>query len=147
MAQYVAQLDAAVPVAHARHVKVTNGGLTSDPVALLTWEDLRRRGLDARADRFAARVFSTPAQVWILRDLRARPFRGLSRPALQAAWDRAKQLIPAFQASRMDYVNFHWYHDDSGTLFGKRSNAADERAEIRQRNRASAQLQGRPTGE
>jgi hypothetical protein len=116
MSQYVAQLNAAVPVAHARNVKVTNGGLTSDPVALLTWRDLERRGLGARADRFAARVFSTPAQAWILRDLRARPFQGLSRPQLQAAWDRAEQLIRAFRASRMDYVNFHWYHDDSRTL-------------------------------
>jgi hypothetical protein len=116
MPQYVAQLNATVPVAHARGVKVTNGGLTSDPVALLTWQDLVVHGHAARADRFAALAFSTPGQAWILRDLRAKPFKGLSRPALQAAWDRAKQLIPAFRASHMDYVNFHWYHDESRAL-------------------------------
>jgi len=116
MPQYVAQLNAAVSVAHRRGIKVTNGGLTSEPVALLTWDDLRRHGHAAEADRFAARAFSDPNDRWILRDLRAKPFRGLRRAALQAGWDRARQLIPAFRASHMDYVNFHWYHHDARAL-------------------------------
>jgi hypothetical protein len=114
MSDYVNELNATVEVAHARHVKVTNGGITSQPAALLTWQDYKDHGRDAAADDFAARAFAaSPA---VLRDLRAQPFKGLSNASLQAAWDRAKQLIPAFRQSAMDYVNFHWYIDDSRAL-------------------------------
>jgi hypothetical protein len=45
-----------------------------------------------------------------------KPFAGLRRQTLQTAWDKAKELIPAFRRSRMDYVNFHWYFDDDRSL-------------------------------
>jgi hypothetical protein len=114
MADYVNQLNATVEAAHLRHVRVTNGGITSSPTALLTWQDYKDRGLDAQADDFAVRVFSD--QPRILNALRAEPFAGLPSASLQAAWDRAKQLIPAYRQSAMDWVNFHWYEDDSQAL-------------------------------
>jgi hypothetical protein len=114
MSDYINELNATVEVAHARNVKVTNGGITSSPVALLTWQDFKERGLDAAADDFAVRVFGD--QPRILQDLRTEPFAGLRSASLQAAWDRAKQLIPMFRQSRMDYVNFHWYEDNSQAL-------------------------------
>jgi hypothetical protein len=114
MSDYVNQLNATVEAAHPRGIRVTNGGITSSPTALLTWQDYKRRGLDAKADDFAVRVFSD--QPRILRALRAEPFVGLPSASLQAAWDRAKQLIPAYRQSGMDYVNFHWYEDDSKAL-------------------------------
>lgn len=116
MARYVAELNAAVTVAHRRGLRVTNGGITTRALALLVWEDYRKRGLFAQADDFAGRVFTEPTDRATLRDLRRRPFRGLSRERLQAAWDRARQLIPAFRRSRMDYVNFHWYRADDRAL-------------------------------
>ena len=114
MQDYVNELNATVEAAHARDIKVTNGGITSSPLALLTWQDLEDRGLDAEADDFAARVFGD--QPAVLQDLRREPFIGLRSQSLQGAWDRAKELIPAFRQSAMDYVNFHWYDDDSRAL-------------------------------
>jgi hypothetical protein len=114
MSDYMNELNATVEVAHARKIKVTNGGITSSPLALLTWQDFKDRGLDAAADDFAVRVFSD--QPRILQDLRTEPFAGLRSESLQAAWDRAKQLIPMFRQSAMDYVNFHWYEDNSQAL-------------------------------
>jgi hypothetical protein len=116
MGQYVRELNAAVEVGHARRIAVTNGGITARPAALLTWQDYRDRGLVARADDFARRAFSRASDLWIQQDLLRKPFTGLRRQTLQAAWDKAKQLVPAFRRSRMDYVNFHWYIDDDGAL-------------------------------
>ena len=116
MAQYRAELDAAVEVGHAHGVKVTDGAITSDPLALLTWQDYKDRGLDAQADDFAARAFAAPAKAWILRDLRKVPFTGLSRASLQTSWDKAKQLVPLLAGSAADFVDFHWYIDDDQAL-------------------------------
>ena len=91
MADYVNELNATVDVAHARGLKVTNGGITSAPTALLTWQDYINRGLPAKADDLAVRVFGDKPQV--LRDLRAQPFTGLRNQSLQGAWDRAAELI------------------------------------------------------
>lgn len=114
MQEYLEELDAAIEVAHARGVKVTNGGITSDPVALMTWQDYMDRGMEAQAMDYARRAFAD--QPWIIRDLSKRPFTGLSRAGAQAAWDKAKELIPAYATNDMDYVDFHWYHDDPTTL-------------------------------
>jgi hypothetical protein len=116
MTQYLGELDAAVAVAHARGIEVTNGGITGRPLALLTWQHYRNRGLEARADDFARRTFTRPQDAGVLQDLLRRPFTGLRRQPLQAAWDRASELVAAFRASRMDYVNFHWYFDDDRSL-------------------------------
>jgi hypothetical protein len=116
MAQYAAELEAAVRVGHARGIPVTNGGITARPLALLTWQAYRERGQQARADDFARRAFSRAGDRWIQQDLLRRPFQGLRRQTLQTAWDKAKALIPAFRRSRMDYVNFHWYIDDHRAL-------------------------------
>ncbi len=116
MSQYLAELDAATEVAHARGLKVTNGGITSTPAALLTWQDYEDRGLDAQADDFASRAFAAPRNAAILRDLRKKPFTGFSRKALQEAWDKSKELIAGFRRNAMDYVNFHWYIDDDRAL-------------------------------
>jgi hypothetical protein len=116
MPQYVNELNAAVEVAHARGVKVTNGGITGRPLALLTWQHYRDRGLEAKADDFARRTFTRPQDRSVQEDLLRKPFTGLRRQPLQAAWDRASALVAAFSASRMDYVNFHWYFDEDRSL-------------------------------
>lgn len=116
MRQYVQELNAAVEVGHARGLPVTNGGITARPVSLLTWQDFRDRGLDARADDFARRAFSRPIDRSIQTDLLRKPFAGLRRQTLQTAWDKARELIPAFRRSQMDYVNFHWYIDNDAAL-------------------------------
>jgi hypothetical protein len=114
MAQYAQELEAAVQVAHARGIPVTNGGLTDQPVKLLVWKDYEDRGLTELAYDFAGRAFAS--QPAIVRALRAQPFTGLPNAGLQAAWDRAEELVPLLRHSRMDYVDFHWYTDDEQVL-------------------------------
>lgn len=117
MAQYGDELGQAVSVAHAHGLQITNGGLTFKPLVLMAWQDLKARGEDAAADDLATRVFrGSPADARVLADLRAQPFAGLHNQNLQGAWDRAKQLIPIYRASAMDWVDFHWYGDDDAAL-------------------------------
>ena len=116
MAEYLGELDAAVAVAQARGIRVTNGGITGRPLALLTWQHYRDRGLEAEADDFARRTFTRPQDAGVQQDLLRKPFTGLRRQPLQAAWDRAGELVAAFRSSRMDYVNFHWYFNDDRSL-------------------------------
>jgi hypothetical protein len=114
MEQYRGELDAAIEVAHARNIQVTDGAITSDPLALLTWQDYKDRGLDAQADDFASRAFANKPGV--LADLRKVPFAGLTNRGLQTAWEKAKELVPLLAGSRVDFVDFHWYIDDDQAL-------------------------------
>jgi hypothetical protein len=117
MGQYGGELAQAVDVAHAHGLQITNGGLTFKPLVLMAWQDLKARGEDAAADDLVSRVFTNgAADARVLADLRAHPFTGLHNQNLQGAWDRAKQLIPIYRASAMDWVNFHWYGDDDAAL-------------------------------
>jgi hypothetical protein len=115
MAEYVEQLDVAIEVAHERDLKVTNGGITNKPLQLLVWQDYRNRGREAAADDFAARVFSAPADQWILRDLRKRPFLGLSRQPLldTVVEDLRLPLVIWFDA---DGIPAYGLHDEPGAL-------------------------------
>jgi hypothetical protein len=58
------ELNATVEAAHARGIKVTNGGFTWRPLSLLVWQDYKDAGLDAQADDFAARVFAAEPGCW-----------------------------------------------------------------------------------
>lgn len=118
---YLAELGAAVRVAHEMGYQVTNGGLVSQAVALMTWNDLWSRGLRAEADRYGQRVFTgsggSPRILAGLPDSdhSDRPILA-NAPDLLALLDRAKLLVAGYRASKMDYVNFHWYHRDTTAL-------------------------------
>lgn len=117
MAQYGTELATAVSVAHAHGLKVTNSGITFYPLTLMAWRDLKSRRQDAAADDLVQRVFGHAAiGRKVLADLRAKPFAGLRNKSLQTAWDKVSQLAPILRASRMDWVNFHWYSDDEEAL-------------------------------
>lgn len=113
-AQYLDELNAAVDVGHAHGFKVTNGGIVYQPLELMVWQDYVNRGQIAEANAFAAKAFRSKPQV--VKDLQATPFTGLHNMVLQSAWDRLKVMMPAFRASKIDYVNFHWYEDDDSLL-------------------------------
>lgn len=112
--QYLAQLAAAVSVAHKRHRLVTNGGIVDGAVILLTWRDLWVRGHHAEADAFIRNVQDgRPLARRIRNDIpdSQHPHRAILAhhviPRVLLA--RARELIRGFRASKMDYVNFHWY--------------------------------------
>lgn len=113
-AQYLAQLATAVDVAHRRHLLVTNGGIVDGAVILLTWRDLWAHGRHREADAFIASVQDGRPLARRIRDDipdSAHPNRPILAhlPVQRALLDRAEELIRGFRASKMDYVNFHWY--------------------------------------
>ena len=114
--QYLRELNAAVDVAHAHGVRVTDGGITTVALSLLTWGDLHDRGLDAQADDFATRAFARPDQAWLRADLLRKPFTGLGRAAVQAKWDQGKVLVQGLKVTGVDVVDLHWYGNDPSVL-------------------------------
>ena len=120
MADYVNELNAVVEVADARHIRVTNGGITSQPLDLLTWQDyvdlrhagarrpISRRGCSATSRRSCGTCVPSPL-----------PASTTSFPPGRLG-PRASSSIPAYRQSAIDYVNFHWYIDDDEALAQKR---------------------------
>jgi hypothetical protein len=112
--QYLAELNAAVPVAHAHGAKVSDGGLVSAGVQLATWEDLWVHSGCAAADHYAAIAF-TASRIGgqVISDVPScadpnRPILGGNPKALQVMND-TNSLIAGFRSIPIDYVNFHWY--------------------------------------
>lgn len=103
--EYHRELAASAAVAHARGIKVTNGGLVSDLVAVLVAADLEERGNRAAADDYLNRTMNE--RNW-------RRIRGTPRWNEQVA--KGKELLAGYKAAGADYVNFHWYNTDPSTM-------------------------------
>jgi hypothetical protein len=112
--QYLAELAAAVPVAHARGVKISDGGLVSAGVQLATWYDLWLHSGCAPADHYAAIAFpASRIGGQVISDVPScadpnRPILGSNPKALQVMND-TNTLIAGFRSIPIDYMNFHWY--------------------------------------
>jgi hypothetical protein len=112
--QYLAELAAGVPVAHARGVKISDGGLVSAGVQLATWNDLWTHAGCAAADHYAAIAFpASRIGGQVISDVPscadpAHPILGGNPKALQVMNDTSA-LIAGFASIPIDYVNFHWY--------------------------------------
>jgi hypothetical protein len=112
--QYLAELAAAIPVAHAHGVKISDGGLVSAGVQLSTWQDLWLHQGCAAADHYAAIAFPwSRIGGQVITDLPScadpnRPILGSNPKALQVLND-TNALIAGFRSLPIDYVNFHWY--------------------------------------
>jgi hypothetical protein len=113
-AQYLEELAAAVPVAHARGIKISDGGLVSAGVQLATWHDLWTHSGCAAADRYAAIAFpASRIGGQVISDVPScadpsRPILGSNAKALQVMGD-TETLIAGYRSIPIDYVNFHWY--------------------------------------
>jgi hypothetical protein len=112
--QYLAELAAAVPVAHAHGVKIADGGLVSAGVQLATWADLWTYTGCAAADQYAAQAFPwSRIGGQVITDLPScadpnHPILGTNAKASQLLSD-TNTLIAGFRSIPIDYVNFHWY--------------------------------------
>jgi hypothetical protein len=113
-ADYLAELAAAVPVAHAHGAKISDGGLVSAGVQLATWNDLWTHSGCASADHYATIAFPTSRiGGQVISDVPScadpnRPILGSNPKALQVMND-TNALIAGFRSIPIDYVNFHWY--------------------------------------
>lgn len=102
--QYRGELAAAVEIAHRKNIPCTNGGLASMLVAALVYDDYVQHGEKAKADSFAGRVFTQAARS-VLNGQEARD-----------SIARGKALLGAYKATKIDYVNFHWFLPDPDAL-------------------------------
>jgi hypothetical protein len=112
-AQYLTELAAAVPVAHAHGAKISDGGLVSTGVQLATWYDLWTNSGCAAADHYAAVAFPGSRTAQLISDLPScadpdHPILGGTPKALEVMND-SLELIAGFRSIPIDYVNFHWY--------------------------------------
>ena len=104
---YVAELQAAIEVAHANGQKVTNGGITAQ-IIFLVYRDYYNRGLYAEAADYASRTMSAS----VIADLPALTHH----TALALKADSTQYLIDFYKNMNLDYINFHWYEPISDNL-------------------------------
>ena len=119
--QYLAELNAATEVAHARNIPITNGGIVSNAVMLATWNDLWTSGKRKEADTYAARAFDKGRLAkGTINDLpsSANPTKPVLAKSerLRRLLREAQQLITGYRKSKIDYVNFHWYGAGSNEI-------------------------------
>jgi hypothetical protein len=113
--QYLQELTYAVQVAHQRGYLITNGGLTTLGLNLAYWHHLWLSNQWAAADQFAQSAFYSGVvrDVLILPNIpnRQNPARPIlvNVPAALLKLQSAETLIAGYQATGIDYVNFHWY--------------------------------------
>jgi len=135
---YATELKAGCDVAHEHHVSCTNGGLTGEAAAALTWLGYLEHDQADRACDFAKRAMP-------LESLCAYHSAGQVSAALK---DRllgpAAALLNLYRSLPIDEINFHWFGPDSRAFaetaeylaqvtgrpaitneFGQRRNAAD----------------------
>lgn len=122
--QYLAELRAAVPIAHAHGVPVTNGGIPFEVISLVVWNHLRTTQGTAVADRFLGTISDTTSNHLAANFAQLRgtsstdpdPYSQLSSDSLRGSWKDAERLLAAYGTDpgdvAIDYVNFHWYATD-----------------------------------
>jgi hypothetical protein len=122
IAAYGQELTAACAVAHARRIACTNGGLSSDAVAALTWLAMLERGTPDTACGFARRAFyredAQQAGESLCRYQTAEQVPNEVKAALLQGADR---LLALYKSVPIDLINLHWYGHDAGAL----ANVAD----------------------
>ena len=118
---YLRELAAAIPVAHARGVAISDGGIVSTGVVLATWYDLWTSGRQADADHYA-QIAIPPSRMPddVLSDLPSssdpdKPILA-SHPSQLAALNGTRALVAGFRSLPLDYVNFHWYGSPAEAL-------------------------------
>ncbi|MBA3302601.1 MAG: hypothetical protein H0U26_01865 [Acidimicrobiia bacterium] len=112
-------LRAAADVANVQKVPVTNGGIDRQPIALATWNDLRRTRGTAVADDFLVAVFDkSPGIRTALTGVSPTdpdPYRYVN-DTVARRWRDGEYLLAHYGSDPGDvpitYVNFHWYVSD-----------------------------------
>lgn len=106
--QYGVELKAASETAHARGVRCTNGGLSSDLVVTLTWDHYREQGLNDEADDFLDRAAGPGTREMMKTDQ--------GRAHVDYSIRQGKRFLDQYRAAGIDYVNFHWFVKDTRAL-------------------------------
>jgi hypothetical protein len=104
---YAGELSAGCAAAHEYHIACTNGGLTGEAAAALTWLSYLEHGQPDRACDFAQRALPREklCDYHAASDVPAALKQRLIGPA--------GVLLNLYRTLPLDYVNFHWFGADS----------------------------------
>ena len=116
-AQYLDELRAAIDVGHAHGIRVTDGGITNFPIALVVWDQLRTAHDPGANDYLRGSVGRLGLQRKV-EQLIADPSLLQTDPVAAAAFANARALITGFRGSGLDAADFHWY-GPSAVALGK----------------------------
>lgn len=108
--QYLAQLQASVEVAHRLGYKIANGGITAIVFLPVIIEDYMKRGKTAKAESLLRRM----GDDYPMARKSVAAFR--AAPGYADNLARGRKLMDGYRASKMDYVNFHWYGSDPSAM-------------------------------
>lgn len=112
---YINELKTGIQIAHAKGLKVTNGGITVREVCLIIYDDYMQHGQQQKAKDFAARVFP---------DALLQRLNNLHNPQIARQVEFGRKIIAAYKTLDLDYVNFHWYEPVRGR--GKMGNDVND---------------------
>ena len=89
--EYIRQLNTAIPIMHARGIKVANGGITNIGLNYLVYQDLLAQGKTDSAARFKLLTRLTPKSA-----------------GTQERGAFVNTLLTNYARMNLDYINFHW---------------------------------------
>lgn len=122
LSAYRNELSAACSVAHAQGIACTNGGLSSDVAAALTWFTMLERGAPETACGFAKRAFPTTSTGPTAENLcQYQTASDVPADVKTALLHDGDQILDFYKAAPIDMVNLHWFGRDAAVL----ANVAD----------------------
>jgi hypothetical protein len=105
--KYINLLKSAIAVCAPRNIKVTNGGITSYILTMLTWDWLKTKYGVAMADNWASNVMAPNF------------YNTLSSPAMSPYLQLGKYMISNYANLSLSYVNIHWYEPLKASQFAE----------------------------
>jgi hypothetical protein len=109
---YIMELSTAIKIAHAKGIKVTNGGITVREVCLIIYDDYVQKGESEKATDFAKSVFPDMLTKRI----------NMNNPQIQRQIEFGRKIIAAYKVLDLDYVNFHWYEPVKARMLAGNTN-------------------------
>ncbi len=111
--EYAKELNAACGAAHQLGFTCSNGGMTSEAAAHLTWLNYLKQGKTSAACDFAKRAFYTK-QNQDAGEKYCQVKKEAEIPSeMREPLRNGEKLLEVYKTSSIDYVNFHWYIRDA----------------------------------
>jgi len=112
MRNYINMLKAAITVAHARGIKVADGGIHPRGLCYFIWKKYMNQGQTKKADDWMNSTMNSQMQF-------AAQHPEKKDNQIRIYWNRLDTLLNAFTKMKLDYVNIHIYEPINNVGTGK----------------------------
>lgn len=114
--EYAKQLSVACEEAQKRNMRCTNGGITHDAAAILTWFQYVSAGQNAKACDYARRALADPGN-----PAAAEKFCKIKSAAqlpekMRTQIEKGRAMVQVYRNSPIDFVNLHWSNGDAAAF-------------------------------